>query len=419
MRSQEKSVWLVAVALVLLVASSCSGSSPESPPPQLEATPTAETAPSATTAAAPTPVPFDPGRVRVRLEQAGSGFSEPLFVAGAGDGSGRVFVLEKTGRVRLLDGGTFLDIRDRVKSPALQSYDREQGLLGLAFHPQFASNGFFYVHYNDRDGNHVVSRFSLAGDGRADPASEKVLLRQHQPETNFNGGMLAFGRDGFLYIGLGTGGTAPELQENSQNMGSLLGKILRIDVDRGDPYSVPGDNPFVNQSGARPEVWAFGVRNPYRFAFDRGTGDLYIGGPGEFKREWVNFFAGGNAGGRNFGWPILEGDLCRTTPSACSNPAIERPIIAYDSYAQGNCVVIGGYVYRGQRYPALGGVYFYGDYCSGRVWMAGRDRSGDWKHAEAARLDALLSSFGEDDAGEVYVVGIDKGTIYRIVGSSP
>jgi glucose/arabinose dehydrogenase len=262
-----------------------------------------------------------------------------------------------------------------------------------------------------------VSRFGVDSNGRADPASEKVLLRQHQPETNFNGGMLAFGRDGYLYIGLGTGGTAPELQENSQTMGSLLGKILRIDVDRGDPYAVPPDNPFVNRPDARPEVWAFGLRNPYRFSFDRETGDLYIGGPGEFKREWVNFFPGGNAGGRNFGWPILEGDLCRTTPSACSNPAIERPIIAYDSYAQGNCVVIGGYVYRGQRHPSLSGVYFYGDYCSGRVWMAGRDRSGEWKHTEGARVGSLLSSFGEDDAGDVYVTDIEKGNIYRIVAA--
>jgi glucose/arabinose dehydrogenase len=171
MRSQKKAAGLAAVALLLLLASSCSGSSQDAAPTPPEISPPEGTAPPPTATSAPTPVPFDPGRVRIRLEQAGSGFSEPLFVTGAGDGSGRVFVLEKTGRIRLLDGGTFLDIRDRVKSPALQSYDREQGLLGLAFHPQFASNGFFYVHYNDRDGNHVVSRFSLASDGRADPAS--------------------------------------------------------------------------------------------------------------------------------------------------------------------------------------------------------------------------------------------------------
>jgi glucose/arabinose dehydrogenase len=412
--SQEKANRLAGVALVLLLALSCSGSSPESEP----APPTQESTSPAAGSVTPSPS-FDPSRVRVRLEQVGSGFTEPLLVAGAGDGSGRVFVLEKIGQVRLLDGSTFLDIRDRVRSPALQSYEREQGLLGLAFHPQFARNGFFYVHYNDRDGNHVVSRFSVAPDGRADLASEKVLLRQQQPETNFNGGMLAFGRDGYLYIGLGTGGTAPGLQENSQNLGSLLGKILRIDVDHGDPYAIPPDNPFVSRAGSRPEVWAFGVRNPYRFSFDKETGDLYIGGPGEFKREWVNFFPGGNAAGRNFGWPILEGDLCRTTPDACNNPAIERPIIAYDTYAEGNCVVIGGYVYRGQRYPALSGVYFYGDYCSGRIWMAGRDQSGAWVHAEASRLGSLLSSFGQDDAGEVYVTGIDKGIIYRLVGGGP
>ena len=370
------------------------------------------------TPAAPSPPPvFNVSGVRVRVEQVGSGFSQPLFVTGAHDGSGRVFVLEKTGRIRLLDGSVFLDLSDRVTAPSVNSYEREQGLLGLAFHPRFATNGFLYVHYNDRRGNHVISRFGRGASGRGDPASEKVLLRQDQPEVNFNGGMLTFGADGYLYIGLGTGGTKDELQDNAQNPGSLLGKILRIDVDRGEPYGIPADNPFINRQGARPEVWAIGLRNPYRFAFDRATGDLYIGGPGEFKREWIHFYPRGQAGGKNFGWPFFEGDVCRNTPAGCTGANLEKPIITYPTYENGNCVVIGGYVYRGQRSPALNGAYLYGDFCSGRIWIAGRNAAGAWQTAEATTIASLLSSFGEDDAGEVYVTDIGKGVIYRIAAT--
>lgn len=349
-------------------------------------------------------------------EQVGSGFREPVFVTHAGDGSGRIFVVEKGGRIRLLNGALFLDVSDRVKSPPLFSYDREQGVLGLAFHPRFDVNGYFYVHYNDRQGNHVISRFSTGPDGRGDPGSEKILLRHDQPETNFNGGMLVFGSDGYLYIGLGTGGTKRELQDYAQDTGSLLGKILRIDVDSGEPYGIPADNPFTGKPGARAEVWAYGLRNPWRFSFDRGTGDLYIGGPGEFKREWIDFQVAGSPGGQNFGWPILEGTMCYQG-GACERRGLQLPITEYETYKDGNCAVIGGYVYRGERSPALTGAYLFGDFCSGRVWALSRDPIGQWLTTEMVSLGTLLSSFGEDEAGEIYACAIQTGTIYRLAAA--
>ncbi|MBI3978206.1 MAG: PQQ-dependent sugar dehydrogenase, partial [Chloroflexi bacterium] len=348
------------------------------------------------------------------VERVADGFTQPLFVGHAGDGSGRIFVVEKTGRIRLADGTIFLDLGDRVTAPPLFSYEREQGLLGLAFHPRFAANGFFYVHYNDRRGDHVVSRLSVGPDGRGDPKSEKVLLTQRQPETNFNGGMLAFGPDGYLYIGLGTGGASVNLQANAQDLGTLLGKILRIDVDGGDPYAIPPDNPFRRQPGARPEVWAYGLRNPWRFAFDRATGDLYIGGPGEFKREWVHFVPAGTPGGRNFGWPILEGSICWRV-ATCDRRGLELPVVEYPTYEGGNCVVIGGSIYRGRQYPLLRGAYLYGDFCTGRIWAAARNAAGAWSTTELFRLSGLISSFGEDEAGELYVADIHNGAVYRLV----
>ena len=212
---------------------------------------------------------YDPARFNYSTQVVGSGFVQPDFVTYARDGTNRLFVLEKIGRIRLLDGTMFLDISDRVLSPPVDNYDREQGMLGLAFHPNFATNGFFYVHYNDRSGVHVISRLRTGPNGLGDPASEKVLMRQPQPETNFNGGMLEFGPDGYLYAGFGTGGTERRLQDNATDLGTVLGKILRIDVDSGDPYGIPADNPFRTRAGARPEIWAIGLRNPWRFPSTR------------------------------------------------------------------------------------------------------------------------------------------------------
>lgn len=358
--------------------------------------------------------PFEARSVEVTARRVGEGFTHPLYVTHTGSGSGRVYVAEKVGRVRLLDGTTLLDIRSRVKSPGLGPYEQEQGFLGLAFHPNFQVNGYVFAHYIDLRGGHVVSRFT-AQPGFIDPNSEKMILTLSQPEVTFNGGELAFGPDGYLYLGLGTGGIPTERQLLAQNFGSLFGKILRLDIDRGDPYGIPSDNPFVGRPGARPEVWHYGLRNPYRFSWDRATGDLYVGGPGHIRQEWLNFLPAGTPGGQNFGWPILEGTLCFLQPN-CDRRGLLPPILAYD-HTQGNCVVIGGYVYRGRQSPALRGAYLYGDFCSGRVWAAGRTAAGAWMTTEVVRIRGMISSFGEDEAGEVYVTDIQNGVIYQLIGT--
>jgi glucose/arabinose dehydrogenase len=373
--------------------------------------------PTAVAAARSQPVQLD--RVQLALEEVGTGFDQPVFVTHAGDGSGRIFVLEKTGSIRLLDGTLYLDITGKVLFYDLLSEQHELGLLGLAFHPDYVSNRYFFVHYIDRNQDHVVSRFHEGANGMADPGSEMILFTYPQPDYNFAGGMLEFGTDGFLYIGLGTGTPDDPEQIVAQELDNFYGKILRIAVGDYEPYGVPGDNPFVGVEGARPEVWAYGLRNPWRFSFDRQTNDLYIGGPGEFRKEWINFTANGDAAGLNFGWPVIEGDECwEFSPLPCDLNGLELPIITYDTYTEGNCVVIGGYVYRGSQHPSLDGVYFYGDYCSGRIWGAGRDEDGAWQTRELLDTDLLLTSFGEDEDGELYVTGGFNGTIFRLTAPS-
>lgn len=421
---------IVLLAGVYLVA--CSG--PEVEEPTREAIPTATSGldgqpPATATADAPAATPtttsstnaptppavVDLDALPIALEEAGGGFSQPAFVTHAGDGSGRTFVIEKTGAIRLLDGTPYLDISDRVLFYDLLTVEHELGLLGLAFHPQFADNGYFYVHYTDLNQDHVVSRFTEAANGAADPNSEQILLTYDQPEVNFVGGTLEFGVAGYLYIAMGTGTSVDADQVISQELDNLWGKLLRIDVDTGEPYAIPPDNPFVDTPGARPEIWAYGLRNPWRFAFDPATNDLYIGGPGEFLREWVHFVEGGDAAGLNFGWPILEGSQCwEESPLDCDTAGLELPILEYPR-ADGNCVVIGGLVYRGQAVPELNGAYLYGDYCSGRIWAAARDATGDWRSVEALDTELLITSFGVDESGAVYVCDGLSGNVYRIV----
>ncbi len=345
----------------------------------------------------------------LEVERVAEGFRQPLFVAHAGDGSGRLYVVEKGGTIRTFDGQPFLDITGRVRSSG-----SEQGLLGLAFHPRFRENGYFYVNYTDGAGDTVIARFSRGADGRGDPGSERRLLEQDQPASNHNGGMLAFGPDGFLYLGLGDGGGSNDLYRNAQDWGTVLGKILRIDVDRGDPYAIPPGNPFVGQPGARPEVWAYGLRNPWRFSFDRATGDLYIGDVGQNRYEWVHFEPAGSPGGRNYGWPILEGANCRG--GACDRAGLVTPVAEYTH--DSGCSITGGYVYRGARSPLLQGAYLFADYCTGRIWTTARDAGGRWVTTEMLRLDARISSFGEDADGEVYLTDLAASAVYR-VGARP
>lgn len=367
---------------------------------------------SASAVASPSSVGrFDPSRVALGAEQVASGFDQPLFVTYAADGSGRIFVVEKGGKIKLLTNGqVFLDISNRVRSSG-----SEQGLLGLAFHPRFRENGQFFVHYSDANGDTTISRFTANADrSAADPGSEQVILRAKQPASNHNGGMITFGPDGYLYIGLGDGGGANDTYKNAQNRNTLLGKLLRIDVNSGSPYAIPPDNPFAQTPNTRPEIWAYGLRNPWRFSFDRATRDLYIGDVGQNKYEWIQYRPAGDKGGENYGWPIVEGFNCLQGDS-CDKTGLTLPVADYDHSF--GCAITGGYVYRGQRYPLLQGAYLFGDYCSGRIWTLSRDAAGAWIKTEMLQAKAQISSFGEDEAGEVYFTDLSGGGIYRVTAA--
>src|SRR5690606_13084652 len=321
-----------------------------------------------------------------RLVEVARGFSNPVAIGFAGED--RLFVVEQRGTVRVVRDGEvlpepFLDVTDRVRSGG------ERGLLGLAFPPDFAATGRFYAYYIDLNGDSVLSRFLAEGDA-ADPASEQVLLTQVQPYSNHNGGQLAFGPDGYLYLGLGDGGSGGDPQGNGQPLDTLLGKVLRLDVS-GDRAEAPADNPFVRREGARPEVWAYGLRNPWRFSFDRGTGDLYIADVGQNAFEEVNLLPAGS-GPLNFGWNAWEGSrrFSRTAPFS----DVTFPIAEY-THDGGHCSITGGYVYRGRDIPALDGVYLFADYCSGVLWGLRRGAEG-WIMEVLADTDLQPSAFGED-----------------------
>ncbi len=320
----------------------------------------------------------------------------------AGDGSQRIFVLEQAGRIRIIREETvspvpFLDITARVGSQGF-----EQGLLGLAFHPDFSLNGTFFVNYTDLNGDTVIARFLATGDNMdlADPGSEQRLLLVKQPYRNHNGGGMAFGPDGYLYIGLGDGGSAGDPQNNSQSVNSLLGKMLRIDVDQGDPYGIPPDNPFNDGTGL-PEIWAYGLRNPWGFSFDRLTGDLYIADVGQSQWEEINFIEAGSPGGGNFGWRFFEG-MHSYQDSPPSGIEFIPPVAEY-AHDLG-CSVTGGVVYRGERLPEFQGIYLYGDYCSQRIWGLTRNAQGNWVNSVLFEGIGSITSFGEDESGEVYLV---------------
>ena len=326
------------------------------------------------------------------------GLEAPVHITNARDGSGRLFVVEQAGRIRIIQSGviqsTFLDITDRVRSP-YNGGGNEEGLLSVAFPPGFPSTRpYFYVYYTLQDGNNQVSRFYLSGNPKlADPGSEeKILELAHPTYSNHNGGQLAFGPDGYLYIGTGDGGSGGDPNGNAQNTDSLLGKLLRIDVEfmktvqssgnfinylpiitknspeppDGQAYRIPADNPFVGVAGYRGEIWAVGLRNPWRFSFDRLTGDLYIGDVGQNTWEEVDFQPFSSSGGGNYGWNIMEGLECYNT-STCSTSGLTLPILTYQTNVEG-CSVSGGYVYRGSNIPGLQGIYLLGDYCSGKIW---------------------------------------------------
>jgi glucose/arabinose dehydrogenase len=415
---------IFALSLFLSACQSPSGGSPTAPQPTLPP-PTALTAtvppasmvpptplPSAEaggnnpTAAPPTPISVHiPDPAAYTWTQVVSGITSPTDIKNAGDASGRLFIVEQPGRIRILKNGQlldapFLDITDRVGSNG-----SERGLLGLAFHPKFAENSYFYVNYTDRDGNTRISRFTANGD-LADPASEVQLIFVKQPFPNHNGGALAFGLDGYLYIGLGDGGSAGDPYGNAQSLETWLGKILRIDVNTVDtPYGVPADNPFNDRRLS--EIWAYGLRNPWRFSFDHLTGDLWIGDVGQNQWEEIDFVRAGTPGGLNFGWNKVEG----THPFNSNNqPEYTAPVAEYPHGPE--CSVTGGYVYRGAVLPEWQGVYFYGDYCSGVIWGLPSPPQGA-RPVSLFQTGFRISTFGVDEAGELYVADYN-GAIYRL-----
>lgn len=354
---------------------------------------------------------------KVELELFGKGLKKPTAIVSTADEKDkRLFVAEQAGRITVLgaDGKLsekpFLDIANKVQSGG------EMGLLGLAFHPNFRANGYFYVNYIDHGQHTIIARYQSSSTATTKVSTEKILLDIAQPYTNHNGGDLAFGPDGKLYVALGDGGSRGDPENRAQNLGTLLGKILRLDVDRGDPYSIPADNPFADQVGAREEIWAYGLRNPWRFSFDRQTKDLFIADVGQGDLEEINIETAGSNGGFNYGWRCYEATR-GYNPVGCKSPEqFIFPIIKY-SHSEGRCSVTGGYVYRGQKYPALNGRYFYGDYCGGQLYFA-QKTDGKWKSKLAASTSYRISAFGQDSQGEIYLADYAAGAIYLILDSA-
>lgn len=337
-----------------------------------------------------------------------SDLESPVFLTQAGDGSARLFVLEQAGRIRVLERDLllprpFLDISERVLSGG------EQGLLGLAFHPDFRRNGRFYVNYTRRpDGATVLAEYRRGASPDQAMREERILLVVPQPYPNHNGGMVAFGPDGYLYIGLGDGGSRGDPGNRAQNPDELLGKILRIDVDRGDPYGVPGDNPYGGERG-RPEVYALGLRNPWRFSFDSKAGELWAADVGQNQWEEIDLITKGG----NYGWRLMEGAHCYHPAFFCRTEGLRLPLFEY-SHEKGRCSVIGGYVYRGRIVDSLIGQYLYGDYCSGEIFVLASAQDGETSREPRVVLKTSLriSSFGEDETGELYVLD-HGGGLYR------
>jgi len=352
----------------------------------------------------------------LELQAVVEGLASPSGIVSAGDGSGRLFILEQPGRIRIVEDGTlleapFLDIVVRVTSQG-----NEQGLLGLAFHPQYAENGRFLINYTDRNGDTVVSGWSVSPDpNRAEAGSETLILGVDQPAANHNGGHLVFGPDGYLYVGLGDGGGAGDRYGNGQNGETLLGAMLRLDVDGAQPYAIPDDNPFLDEPAVRDEIWAMGLRNPWRYSFDTLTGDLYIADVGQNAYEEVNVQPAGSGGGENYGWPILEGTHC-FSGEGCEVAGLVMPIWEYDHSA--GCSITGGYVYRGSQYSVLQGIYVVGDYCSGTIWGLARGAGDNWQSAVLAQTDARLTSFGQDEEGEMYLVDRSSGILYHLAAQA-
>jgi len=354
---------------------------------------------------------------QISLETFAEGLNVPASINHAGDS--RLFVVEQTGTIQIVDEQgeintePFLNIEDRI------SYGGERGLLGLAFHPEYESNGYFYVNYTGPDGDTHISEFSVSDSDPdiANPDSERVLLTIEQPYSNHNGGDIRFGPEGYLYIATGDGGSAGDPENRAQDMTSLLGKILRIDVN-GEPYAVPPHNPFVDDPDARDEIWASGMRNPWRFSFDSETGDLWIADVGQNEYEEVNFEPSGSDGGLNYGWRCYEGNHEYNTDGCQNQGTYTFPVHEYSHTETGGCSVTGGFVYRGDNYPSMQGHYFFADYCNDKIWTL-YDDNGNWELTNQGQFSGNnFATFGEDADGELYVAGLSTGKIYQIVDTT-
>lgn len=349
---------------------------------------------------------------RIALQTFVSGFASPIDFQFPRDGTARVFVVEQGGTIRTIQNGVrlpdpFLDITALVES------GDEKGLLGLAFHPAYKQNGRFFVDYTRRVHGQlqtVIGEYhvSASDPNKADPNGTEVLVAD-QPFDNHNGGQVAFGPDKFLYIAFGDGGSSGDPFGNGQNLNTLLGKLLRIDIDSATPYAIPPDNPFANNPSARGEIWVYGTRNPWRFSFDRRTGMLFAGDVGQDDWEEVDIITKGN----NYGWNVMEGFHCYPPGSQCNKTGLTLPITEY-SHSEG-VAIIGGYVYRGSAIPQLSGVYVFGDYVSGKIWALRQISPGKWRRTSLLSSGKILSGFGQDSAGELYVLDYGNGIVYRIV----
>jgi glucose/arabinose dehydrogenase len=367
---------------------------------------------SGTTTTPPPPPPPPPNSIT--LTPVVSGLSSPIDFQPTDDSTGRIYIVEQAGVIRILQNGAllptpFLDISSRV------NFSGEMGLLGAAFHPAFAQNQHFYVNYVRMSGGLIQTviaeyQVSAADPSQADPASERILITVNQPFTNHKGGQLAFGPDKFLYIGLGDGGSGGDPLGNGQNLQTLLGKMLRIDVDHTTgtlPYAIPADNPFAS-GGGLPEIWAYGLRNPFRFSFDTATGKLFVGDVGQNRYEEVDILQKGG----NYGWNVMEGMHCYSPATGCNMSGLMLPIAEYD-HTEGNAI-IGGYVYHGTAIPGLVGSYVFGDFGAGKIWRLTQDSNGAWQRVLLLSGGPNMSSFGRDSTGELYVVNYGGGAILKV-----
>ncbi len=366
----------------------------------------------ATTTEPPPPPP--PGLDDLALVQVASGLNFPVHLTSP-PGDARLFVVEISGQISIIENGQllgtpFLDIANDI------SCGGEQGLLSMAFHPNYSANGFFYVFYTeDINGDTRVERYTVSGDPNvADVNSASEIITVSQPFGNHNGGLITFGTDGMLYIGLGDGGSGGDPQGHGQDLGTLLGAILRLDVDGAGPYETPGDNPFVGDPNARDEIWAYGLRNPWRFSFDRQPGSemIYVGDVGQNRWEEVDVSPAGQ-GGLNYGWATMEGEECFESAS-CSMDDLEMPVLVYSIDGQPECAIVGGFVYRGSAIPGLAGHYFYSDNCTGwiRSFRYDNGNAADQAQWNLGDVGSVLS-FGEDSQGEIYVLSAN-GTVFRL-----